>query len=76
MKHFLLIIMSLLTAASLIGCQQANDTSIKDQIDFVPNEEYTGDPHPVVEVEMKLTEQEKAEFEQLRQEILAEKEGR
>jgi hypothetical protein len=75
MKMFLLVIVSFLTAASLVGCEQHNDTSIKEKIQFVPNEEYVGDPHPVVELEMKLTPEEKAEFEKLKQEILSEKEG-
>lgn len=75
MKHLLIIVMSLLSVASLTGCQDSNGTSIKDQIQFVPNEEYVGDPHPPVEIEMKLTPEEREEFEDLRQEILSEKEG-
>lgn len=49
----------------LVGCQNQADVEIKDQIQFEPNEEYVGDPHPPVEQEMKLTEEEQQEFEQL-----------
>ncbi|WP_059173911.1 hypothetical protein [Bacillus sp. FJAT-27445] len=71
MKYFLfLVIMSV----SLIGCEQQAENSMKDKIQFVPNEDYVGDPSPTVKKEMKLTNEEKVEFEKLQKEILEKKE--
>ena len=36
---------------------------------MVPNEEYVGNPNPTVKKEMKLTDEEKIEFEKLQKEI-------
>lgn len=54
---------------SLLGCEQQAEESIKDQIQMVPNEDYVGEPHPTIEEEIKLTDEEKVEFEKLQKEI-------
>lgn len=71
-KTFLFLI---LIIGLLAGCSDQAEIEMKDQIQFEPNEEYVGDPHPVVEGEMKLTEQEQAEFEQIQKDILSKVEG-
>jgi hypothetical protein len=53
----------------LLGCEQQAEENIKDKIQMVPNEDYVGDPNPTVEKEMKLTDEEKIEFEKLQKEI-------
>lgn len=65
----------LVSIAILTGCEEQAEVDMKEQINFVPNEDYVGDPHPVTEEKMKLTEEEQQEFEQLQQEIFSEKEG-
>jgi hypothetical protein len=60
----------------LAGCQDQAEVEMKGQIKFEPNEEYTGDPHPNVEEKMKLTETEQKEYEQIKQDILSQKEGK
>lgn len=75
MKAFLIMTMNLVLVGSLLGCQQQAEEDVKDKIDFVPNEDYVGDPHPVIEEKMKLTDEERKEFEQIQKEILSEKEG-
>ncbi|WP_338469667.1 hypothetical protein R4Z10_12690 [Niallia sp. XMNu-256] len=72
MKSFLFLLMSMLIVFSMAGCEQPAEESMKDKIDIVPNEEYVGDPNPPVHVEMKLTPEEQAEFEKLKQEIQSE----
>ncbi|WHY88886.1 hypothetical protein QNH39_14055 [Neobacillus novalis] len=67
--------MNSIVAALLLGCQQQADDNIKAKINFVPNEDYVGDPHPVVKEEMKLTNEEKLEFEKVKQEVSSNKEG-
>ena len=74
MKNILFLFMSVMIAVSLLGCEQQADESIKDKIDFVPNEDYVGDPSPILKEEMKLTDEEKAEFEQLQKELQSEDE--
>jgi len=54
---------------SLLGCEQQAEESIKDQIQMVPNEDYVGEPHPTIKEEIKLTDEEKVEFEKLQKEI-------
>lgn len=71
--QFLLI--SVMAIGPLAGCGQHAEEDVKDKIQFVPNEEYVGDPQPVVKEEMKLTDEERKEFEELQQRILSEKEG-
>lgn len=75
MKKFLFTIINLIVISSLLGCQQQAEESTKEKIQFVPNENYVGDPNPAVKEEMKLTDDEKKEFEKLQKEILSEKEG-
>lgn len=75
MKKFLFTIINLIVISSLLGCQQQAVESTKEKIQFVPNENYVGDPNPAVKEEMKLTDDEKKEFEKLQKEILSEKEG-
>ncbi|WP_409275073.1 hypothetical protein V1499_07455 [Neobacillus sp. SCS-31] len=72
MKYILILIV---LSASLLGCEQQGDNSMKEKINFVPNEEYVGDPYPEVNEEMKLTNEEKADFEKLQKEIQKEKEA-
>ena len=74
MKNILFLLMSIMIAVSLLGCEQQAEESIKEKIDFVPNEEYVGDPTPILEEEMKLTDEEKVEFQQLQKEIQSEDE--
>ncbi|WP_053365857.1 hypothetical protein [Bacillus sp. FJAT-27245] len=62
-------------SVSLLGCEQQADNSMKENIQFIPNEEYVGDPAPTVKKDMKLTIEEKAEFEKLQKEIQKEKEA-
>ena len=69
MKTFLFLLMNTLIISSLLGCEQQAEENINDKIDFVPNEEYVGDPHPTVIEEMKLTDEERVEFEKLQEEI-------
>ncbi|WP_338453073.1 hypothetical protein R4Z09_15100 [Niallia oryzisoli] len=69
MKTFLFLFMNIILAVSLLGCEQQAEESIKDKIQTMPNEEYVGDPHPEMKREMKLTEEEKVEFETLQKEI-------
>lgn len=75
MKKFLFLLVTIVFAASLTGCNEQANEDVKAKIQSFPNENYTGDPNPVVKEEMKLTEEEKAEFQKLQQEILSEKEG-
>ena len=72
MKNILFLLMSIMIAVSLLGCEQQAEESIKEKIDFVPNEEYVGDPAPILEEEMKLTDEEKVEFQKLQKEIQSE----
>lgn len=74
-KIVLFLLLNSMVSVSLLGCQKQADEDIKAKIKFVPQEEYKGDPHPVVKEEMKLTEEEKAEFKEIQQEILSKKEG-
>lgn len=74
-KTFLFVLLSVIITGSLIGCEQQADQNIKDQIKSVSNKDYVGNPQPVVKEEMKLTKEERAEFEKLQEEIMAEKEG-
>ncbi|WP_419954245.1 hypothetical protein ACN6MT_29045 [Neobacillus niacini] len=69
MKTFLFLLINLMSVISLLGCEQQAEESIKAKIQMVPNEEYVGNPNPVVEKEMKLTDEEKIEFEKLQKEI-------
>lgn len=68
MKTFLCLLINLMIVVSLLGCEQQEE-SIKEKIQMVPNEEYVGNPNPTVKKEMKLTEEEKIEFEKLQKEI-------
>lgn len=68
--RFLLLFMF---AGTLLGCQQQADENIKEKIQFVQNENYLGDPNPTVKEDMKLTDEERKEFEKVKQEILDEK---
>ncbi|WP_316571480.1 hypothetical protein [Neobacillus sp. YIM B06451] len=72
MKYVLFLIV---LSVSLLGCEQQADKSMKEKINFVPNEEYVGDPSPEVNEEMKLTGEEKADFKKLQKEIQKEKEA-
>ncbi len=72
MKSFLFLLMSMLMVFTMVGCEQQAEENMKDKIDFVPNEEYVGDPNPPVHVEMKLTPEEQADFNRLKQEIQSE----
>ncbi len=63
-----------MSVVSLLGCEQQAEESIKDKIQMVPNEEYVGKPNPTVKKEMKLTNEEKIEFEMLQEEIRLKKE--
>lgn len=74
-KLILVLLLNFMAVGSLLGCRQQADENIKDKIKFVPNEEYIGDAHPAVKEEMKLSEDEKAEFKKIKQEILSNKEG-
>ncbi|HEY2420918.1 MAG TPA: hypothetical protein VGI04_05870 [Neobacillus sp.] len=76
MKKYLILLMGLTVAGSLLGCQQQADQDIKDKIQFVPEKNYVGDPHPVVKEKMKLTDEEKQDFDKLQQEISSQKEGK
>ncbi|KGM45562.1 hypothetical protein P9D43_20265 [Neobacillus niacini] len=69
MKTFLFLLINLMSVISLLGCEQQAEGSIKVKIQMVPNEEYVGNPNPVVKKEMKLTDEEKIEFEKLQKEI-------
>lgn len=69
MKTFLFLLTNLMIVVSLLGCEQQAEVSIKEKIQMVPNEEYVGKPHPTVKKEMKLTDEEKIEFEKLQKEI-------
>lgn len=71
-KTFLFLI---LIIGLLVGCSDQADVEMKDQIQFEPNEDYVGIPHPEIELEMKLTEEERLEFEQIQKEILSKVEG-
>ncbi|MDR7076997.1 uncharacterized lipoprotein YehR (DUF1307 family) [Neobacillus niacini] len=68
MKTFLYLLINFMIVVSLLGCEQQEE-SIKEKIQMVPNEEYVGNPNPTVKKEMKLTEEEKIEFEKLQKEI-------
>jgi hypothetical protein len=68
MKTFLFLLINLMIAISLLGCEQQAEESIKEKIQMVPNEEYVGNPHPTIKKEMKLTDEEKVEFEKLQKE--------
>ncbi|SDM60637.1 hypothetical protein [Bacillus sp. OK048] len=69
MKTILFLLINLMIAVSLLGCEQQAEESIKEKIQMVPNEEYVGNPNPTVKKEMKLTYEEKIEFEKLQKEI-------
>ena len=69
MKTILFLLINLMIVVSLLGCEQQAEESIKEKIQMVPNEEYVGDPNPTVKKEMKLTDEEKIEFEKLQKEI-------
>lgn len=69
MKTFLFLLTNLMIVVSLLGCEQQAEENIKGKIQMVPNEEYVGNPHPAVKKEMKLTDEEKIEFEKLQKEI-------
>jgi hypothetical protein len=69
MKTFLFLFINVMMVVSLLGCEQQAEESIKDQIQMVPNEDYVGEPHPTIEEEIKLTDEEKVEFEKLQKEI-------
>ncbi|MEH7250690.1 hypothetical protein V7111_00960 [Neobacillus niacini] len=69
MKTILFLLINLMIAVSLLGCEQQAEESIKEKIQMVPNEDYVGDPNPTVKKEMKLTDEEKIEFEKLQKEI-------
>lgn len=66
----------LVMAGFLAGCQQNKQETIIDKIQFVPNKSYIGDANPIVKEQMKLTEQERVEFEKIQHEIMSEKEGK
>lgn len=74
-RKILILFINLLAISFLFGCGQQAENNVKDKIQFVPNENYVGDPHPVVKEEMKLTDEEHKEFEELQRRILSEKEG-
>lgn len=74
-KTVLFLLMNVVSAGLLLGCQQQGNENIKDKIQSVPNEDYLGEANPVVKEEMKLTNEEKQEFEKLKQEVLSNKEG-
>jgi hypothetical protein len=69
MKTFLFLFINVMMVVSLLGCEQQAEESIKDQIQTVPNEDYVGEPHPTIEAKIKLTDEEKVEFEKLQKEI-------
>ena len=69
MKTFLFLFINVMMFISLLGCEQQAEESIKDQIQMVPNEDYVGEPHPAIKEEIKLTDEEKVEFEKLQKEI-------
>lgn len=69
------ILFLLLMVSLLVGCQQQAEVDIKEQINFEPNEDYVGNPHPVVEKNMKLTEEEQLEFEQIQKDVMSKVEG-
>ena len=69
MKTFLFLLINVMIVVSLLGCEQQAEENIKDKIQMVPNEEYVGDPHPTIKEEIKLTDEEKIEFEKLQKEI-------
>ncbi|MCH6267646.1 MULTISPECIES: hypothetical protein [Neobacillus] len=75
MKKFLFLLLTVMIASSLTGCGEQANEDLKAKIQSSPNENYKGNPHPVVKEEMKLTEEEKAEFNKLKQEIMSTKEG-
>ncbi|MEH7245276.1 hypothetical protein V7114_00660 [Neobacillus niacini] len=75
MKTYLYQLINVMIAVSLLGCEQQAEESIKEKIQMVPNEEYVGDPNPTVKKEMKLTDEEKLEFEKLQKEIQLKNEG-
>ncbi|MEH7113429.1 hypothetical protein V7124_13740 [Neobacillus niacini] len=75
MKTYLYLLINVMIAVSLLGCEQQAEESIKEKIQMVPNEEYVGDPNPTVKKEMKLTDEEKLEFEKLQKEIQLKNEG-
>lgn len=58
-----------MTVISLLGCEQQAEESIKEKIQMIPNEDYVGTPNPFLKKEMKLTDEEKIEFERLQKEI-------
>ncbi|RHW43544.1 hypothetical protein D1B31_02515 [Neobacillus notoginsengisoli] len=70
-----IILFAILLSGVLMGCGHEADTNMKDKIQFVPNEDYVGDPSPTVKEEMKLTPEEHAEFEKLQKKIQEEKEA-
>ena len=74
-RNLLFLLINVFAISFLFGCEQQAENDVKDKIQFVPNEDYVGDPHPVVKEEMKLTDEERKEFEQLQKRILSEKEG-
>ncbi|MEH7179881.1 hypothetical protein [Neobacillus vireti] len=69
MKTFLCLSINLMIVLSLLGCEQQAKESIKEKVQMVPNEEYVGNPNPSIKKEMKLTDEEKIEFEKLQKEI-------
>lgn len=73
-RNLLFLLINIMAIGFLFGCGQKTE-DVKDKIQFVPNENYVGDPHPVVKEEMKLTDEERKEFEELKRRILTEKEG-
>lgn len=75
-KILLFLFLFIIVAGSLTGCQQQTDKDIKAQIQSVPNKDYRGNAHPTVKEDMKLTEEEKADFKELQQEIMADQEGK
>jgi len=77
MRHKrMMLLIPLLATVSLFGCQQQDDIQrLQEKIQFVPNQDYVGDPQPVIKEEMKLTDEERKEFELLQKEILLKKEG-
>ena len=46
MKTFLFLFINVMMVVSLLGCEQQAEENIKDKIQFVPNEDYVGEPHP------------------------------
>lgn len=71
-KTFLFLIM---IVGLLAGCQDQAENEMKDQIQFEPNEDYVGVPHPELEAELKLTDEEQKEFEAIQKDILSKVEG-